>query len=286
MLIFNLGTNKIVKEIKNCHNKHITNFRHILDKKESRDLVMSVSSEENNIKIWEVKTWECISNLEKINYKGLIYSACFYSDLNNNIHVVSSNRNKAGDCEPIKIFDLNGYIIQEMEESKEQTYFIDIYLDETLNKNFIITGNVGLVKSYDISQNKLYHTYCENNELNNFCHFSVVVRNINNKSEMIESCFDGFLRIWEFHVGNLVKKIKVSNEGLRGICIYDENILFVGCDDKKIKVVDIETKNVILNLSGHSNEVISIKKFKHEKFGECIASQNGGESSIYLWKIE
>ena len=103
---------------------------------------------------------------------------------------------------------------------------------------------------------------------------------------MIESCFDGFLRIWEFHVGNLVKKIKVSNEGLRGICIYDENILFVGCDDKKIKVVDIETKNVILNLSGHSNEVISIKKFKHEKFGECIASQNGGESSIYLWKIE
>ena len=41
-----------------------------------------------------------------------------------------------------------------------------------------------------------------------------------------------------------------------------------------------------MNLSGHNNEVISIKKFKHDKFGECIVSQNGGESPIYLWKIE
>lgn len=286
MIIFNLGTNKIIKEIKNCHDKHITNFRHILDKKESRDLVMSVSSEENNIKIWEVKTWNCISNLEKINYKGLIYSACFYSDLNNNVHVVSSNRNKTGGCEPVKIFDLNGYIVQEIKESKEQTYFIDIYSDEILNKNFIVTGNVGLVKSYDIVQNKLYHIYCENNELNSYCHFSVVIKNIRDKIEMIESCFDGWLRIWDFHIGNLLKKIKISNEGLRGICVHDDNILFVGCDDKKIKVVDIENKNVIMNLSGHNNEVISIKKFKHDKFGECIVSQNGGESPIYLWKIE
>ena len=286
MVIYNLVINKVIKEIKNCHNKYITNFRHILDKKEKRDLVMSVSSEENIIKIWEVKTWNCLSSIEKVNYNGLIYSACFYSDLENNIYVVSSNRNKTGDCESIKLFDLNGYIFQEMEDSKEQTYFIDVYFDEFLNKNYIITGNVGLVKSYDIVQNKVYHIYSENVEYNNFCHFSIVMKNINNNIEMFESCFDGWLRIWDFHFGKLMKKLKISNEGLRGITFYGEKYLFVGCDDKKVKVVDIENENIIMNLSGHSNEVITVKKFKHDKFGDCILSQNGGESQILLWKIE
>ena len=59
MLIFNLGTNKIVKEIKNCHNKYITNFRHIFDKKEKRDIIMSVSAIDNNLKLWNVNKWDC-----------------------------------------------------------------------------------------------------------------------------------------------------------------------------------------------------------------------------------
>ena len=41
-----------------------------------------------------------------------------------------------------------------------------------------------------------------------------------------------------------------------------------------------------MNLFGHCNEVITIKKFIHNKYGECIASQNGGESQIKLWKCE
>ena len=286
MIVYNIGQNKLKKEITNCHNKYITNFRHTYDIKSSRDLVMSVSSEENNIKIWEEKTWNCISNIKSVNYNGYVYSACFYLDINKNIFVLSSNRNKKGDCESIKIFDLNGYIIQEIKDSKEQTYFINVYYDEVLNKNFIITGNVGLVKSYDLEINEVYHEYIENKELNNFCHFSIVIRNFRDKIEMIESCFDGWLRIWDFHEAYLIKKIKISNEGLRGISIYNEKYLFVGCDDKKIKLVDIENEVVVMNLFGHCNEVITIKKFNHSKYGECIASQNGGESQIKLWKCE
>ena len=285
IVVYNITLNKVEKEIDNCHEKYITNFRHTYDIKSSRDLVMSISSEENNIKIWDVKTWNSISNIKSVNYNGWVYSACFYLDLNKNIFVLTSNRNKKGDCEAIKIFDLNGYIIKEIKDSKEQTYFINIYYDESLNKNFIITGNVGFVKSYDVEQNELYHKYIENDEINNFCHFSIVIRNNSNKIEMIESCFDGYLRLWDFHEGYLIKKIKVSNDGLRGISIYNEKYLFVGCDDKKIKLVDIENESVAMNLVGHNNEVITIKKFKHDKYGECIISQNGGQSQIKLWKI-
>ena len=283
MNIYDLNRQKLIKQINNCHNKHITNFRHQLDIINKRDLVMSVSSEDNNIKLWNANNWECFVNIENINYVGWLYSACFLNE-KGQIYIITSNRNKQGKSEPIRIFDFNGYIIKEISNSNEQTYFIDTYYDNILCKNYIISGNVGYVKSYDYNKNELYYKYNDfDDNSNSYSHFSIIIRNNKEVIELIESCFDGNIRIWNFHSGLLLNKIKLSDEGLRGICLWNDNYLFVGCDDKTIKLLEINNILIVDNLTGHNNEVITVKKIIHPQLGECLISQNGGESQIKIW---
>ena len=52
---FNLSDNKIIKEVKDSHNEHISNFRHYLDNINQRDLILSISCKDNNIKVWDTK---------------------------------------------------------------------------------------------------------------------------------------------------------------------------------------------------------------------------------------
>ena len=100
---------------------------------------------------------------------------------------------------------------------------------------------------------------------------------------LIESSCDGNIRIWGFHSGILLKIINVSNSGLNGISLWDEDFLFIGCDDKKIKILDLKKMNIIKNLIGHNNEVITIKKIIHPLFGECLISQGLENDQIKLW---
>jgi len=40
----------MIKEIKNYHNEYINNFRHYLDKINKRDLIISISPDDSNIR--------------------------------------------------------------------------------------------------------------------------------------------------------------------------------------------------------------------------------------------
>ena len=141
---------------------------------------MSISGEDNNIKVWNLYNWEQVLNIIKANYVGFLYSRCFLRNEDNKIYIITCNRNKQGNCESIKVFDFNGYITKEINNSKEQTYFIDAYYDDIFLKVYIVTGNVGFVKSYDYNKGDVYHKY---NDIDfnsaSFCHFSVVIKNCN-----------------------------------------------------------------------------------------------------------
>ncbi len=285
IVCYDLNKQKIKKKIESSHNKFITNFRHYFEKINRLDLIMSISSEDNNIKVWNFNNWETVLNINNANYVGYLYSACFFNDDNKNF-IITSNRNKQGICESIKIFDFNGYVTKEINNSKEQTYYLDTYYDDILLKKYIITGNVGYVKSYDYEKNDVYHIYNDNNYDSNsasFCHFSVAMKNDNGKVKLIESCFDGNIRIWNFHSALLLFRIKISDQGLRGICLWNNNYLFIGCDDKTIKLIEIKNGLIVKCLDGHTNEVITVKKIIHPIYGECLVSQNGGESHIKFW---
>ena len=78
--------------------------------------------------------------------------------------------------------------------------------------------------------------------------------------QLIGSSRDGNIRIWNFYSGVLLNKIKIDNCRLYGICLWNKDYLFVGCDDKNIKLIDLNKGTVIKDLIGHNKSVHLLKK--------------------------
>lgn len=279
LVAINIIDNKIVNEIKNAADKLNPNFDYFLDKINKRDLIISISTFENEVKVWNFNNLECLINIININEFGRIYSACFLND-NENIFVITSNYSIC-DCGPIKVYDFNGTKINEINDSDKTTYFINNYYDKKLKKNFIVSGNKGFVTSYDYQENKIYHIY---NDENNFhYHSNIIINDINETTKLIESCGDEFIRVWDFHFGDLIYIIEVNNSTLYGLCLWNNNYIFAGCKNGIIKLIDLRTGNVVKDLISHNGDVMTIKKILHPQYGECLFSQGICDDQIKLW---
>ena len=274
--------NKIVEEKKNAHNDIITNIRHYYYSIQKMDLVMSISRD-NNLKIWNLSDWNLLTDIKKVYDKGDLDSACFLND-NNQIYILTGNEMSSSKiAEPIKIYNLKGNKIKEIDDSNFTTYFIDIYYDKKLSKNFIITGNLGYVMSYDYNEMKMYHKYIDGN--NSSCHCSIVVNSNENMIKLFESGYDGSIRIWNFHSGLMLNKIKVNDSKLYSICFFNNIYLFVGCHDKTIKIIDLEKGVVSKDLTNHKTRVIGVKMFNYS-YTSYLLSQGNSNGQIKLWKTE
>ena len=136
-----------------------------------------------------ISNYICLSDIEEINKNGYLLSACFLHD-NNNYYIITSNY--SDNSELLKVFDLNGNKVKELKNSGDDASFIDTYYDIKFNKNYIVTGNIGYVKSYDYSEEKLYHEYREN-DLDDHC--SIIIFDKDEIVKMLESSGDGNIRI-------------------------------------------------------------------------------------------
>ena len=284
IICFNLNNNQIISEIDNAHEKeYITNISHFYEKKYKKDIIMSVSGDNNNIKLWNFCDWKCILNIKNINQIGFIESACiFYSE--KNLYIISSNWNYE-ETEKIKVFDIKGKKIKEINNSNEKTYYVNTYYDDKKSILYIITGNLNYIKSYFFKKNKLYKKYFEKE---NGPHLSIIIYNKNDKTQIIESCIDGFIRIWGFHTSEFIIKIDASLDnfkGIFGICLWNEKYLFAGCNNKEIEIIDLEKNIIIKRLKGHKRIINCLKKVIHPKYGECLISQGYKNDQIKLWVI-
>lgn len=276
---YNLNEQKLVKEIQNAHSEdQITNFRHFVDKIKKRDILLSIAADSRNVRLWDIKNWELLTNITNIYKTGYLYSASFLIDDKKN-YIVTCNSSQKSEC--IKVYDFYGVQSKEICNSNEDTYFIDTYYDKKLFKYFILTGNIGYVKSYDYSENKLYYKYYDKG--NNRGHDSIIIDESKGVIRLIESSGDGYIRVWKFHNGLLLNKISTGKNELRGLCLWNSNYVFVGCTDNTIKLVEIDNGLVIKSLTGYNNEVCTIKKIRHPTFGECILSQGWENEQIRLW---
>ena len=270
---------KKTMEIKNAHKRDITNFRHFLDKVNKRDLMISISLSDNNLKLWNISNFECLINLENINKSGRLFSACLMSE-NNAIYIITSCA--YGNNESIKIFNMESNKIKELNDSTENVYYIDTYYDNILLKNYVIVGNNNWIKSYDYNNNKIYNKYNDNS---NNRHCSIIIKSNDDKIKLIDSCFDGNIRIWDFHSGKLLNKIRVCDSWIIGICLWDNDYLCVGCGDKSMKIINLKKNLIDANLKCFKNKVLCIKKLNHPQLGECLISQGYEKEQIKLFAI-
>ena len=191
---------------------------------------------------------------------------------------------------PIKIFNFNGKKIKEINDSNENTFFIDSFYDYKTSQNYIITSHKNYVKYYNYNDNKLYKKYYENN---NYFHKTVFITSNKGIVKLIESCEDRNIRIWNFHSDLLLKRIRV-NQSIKDFCLWNYNSIFVRAKlfsekinykEKTIKLADLKNGKIILS-SGHKEIIVEIKKIIHPILGICLIKRGSVDNQIRLWLIK
>jgi len=281
IISLNLLTYKKINEIKNLHNDIIISLRYYQDIIKKRDLIMMISYLDRGLKLWNINNWECLCSIKTI-YKAGILLSCFLKNTIKNF-IITSNYNYKNICGCIKVFDFLGNEKKEINYSNYNIFYIDSYYDDKLKKNFIITGNDGFSISYDFDQNKLYNKYMEKDFSPHLC---LIINNNEKITKLIDSSDDGNIRIWNFHSGELLNKIKASSNSIKNICLWNNEYLFIAVKEN-IKLLKINNgyNEEIKDLIGHYKTVTNIKKFIHPIFGECLISQGGFNDGIKLWTI-
>jgi WD40 repeat protein len=281
ILFYDIEHDILLNNIKEAHKAQITNFRYVRDKNNNRDLLLSVSDTIKNIKIWDIKNYNCILNIEKTYYDGFLFSACFLIDeINKKGYIISVNYNS----EPLKIFNLEGKNIRKINNCEDQSYMVDSYYNSYQRKYYIIVGNENFIISYNFEKGDEYKKYYDNTA-NKCLHMFFIINCKEKDVYLIEADFQGYVRIWNFDTGVLLKKFLIGQKlKLRGICLWDDNYLYVGASDKTVKLIDLKNGEILDTLKcGES--VCTIKKINSPKYGECLlllGKSNNGQ--IKLWK--
>lgn len=282
LIFYSLDEKKAINIAKKPHDNFITNIHHIYDKKGNQDIIMTVSAENNNIKLWTLKKFKIILDF-KSGKKGKLLSVSFLN-FNNNNYIITSNGDLDGnEFEPIKIYDFRGKKIMTIKKSNINTNFITSFYDNETSINYILTGNDGFINSYELNENAEPKIFKDS--LCQCSHRSVAILYSEAIYKLMASSDDGIFRIWNFYTGILIKTINAGNSPLRGICTLNEKYIFVGSKDKTIKLIDIKEGVVKYNKEGHKNTVLAIKLINLKDYGDCLISQGMRDDCINLWEI-
>ena len=287
IIFYNLINNQKINEIKNAYNDYIFMLKYYFDKMNKKDLLMSSSNNNNdeniNIKIWNINKIECIYNLS-IKKIGNEFFPSFFR-IKNQIYIIINTGNY------IEIYNLNGNLIKEMYHSSHSQLkiILDNYDDYILNDNYIIGGEDFAIYSYDYNMDKLYHIYYEINS--DDLQFNLFDINIYNKKDNIFllGVYRNIIRIFNFHSGKILTKIKVNNNNFCSMCLWSNEFIFVGCENfmrdeddsidnseikKTIKLIKLNKGKILNNINIIKNDeitsIIKIQKIFHPKYGDCL----------------
>ena len=293
---------KNINEFKHAHNKRILCIRHyFLNEKD----VLITSSYDNSIKLWNVYEKEKILSIEnahdnihfynyfRVNSVCLIVQKNKENDNKNNmkkIKNINDEFNIVSSCveDPyLKIWNSKGKLINKF--ICNDVYYVDWIHDNRKDVSFIICGSNKKSFSFNLLTNSLYKIYKkEKNESN---HESLLVTEINKILCLIESSFNGFVNIFHFHKGSLLKEIYLGNISIRGMCLWNENYLLVSGSDY-IHLLDIkEKKKTDKKFSEFQFTASCIMKIKIETndkkcvLNECLFA-HGNSGFIKVWNNE
>ena len=257
IICYNIETNQKIIEIKfeenNC-TYEVSSFAHIRNLQNKLDLIIVGFSCLNVVQVWDSEKWECILNLKNI-YKGGRLGYVNFLRNENEILLVTC-QNHYSEIKGINVFNLNGQKIKELKDSnKEKVYYFVTFFHK--DNNFIVAGCDLKVISYDFNNNKINKIFHDLGEYYNGSHVYIRVIENQNNIKIIESCYDGKIRIWDFNSGELIQKINVSNEALFGFSLFKDEYLIIG-GDGKILLLNLKKNNECSEFEIGNNPIVTI----------------------------
>ena len=288
IITYNINDGKKLLELKKAHTKFITSLEHTIQKKEDRDLIMSMSAKENNIKIWNFHNFECLAIFENKNNR-LYNMGCFLNNIfppqtemeNRDIniylqddHTSTSDKNneiidkkdfekneldlyivRTGDINnPISVYDMNQKKIKEINNSKYKINAICVY-KRKINIKIII-----VIKIMIIMINKYKNETNKNNSNNSNKKYNF---NLFNKTYIV-AVNDDKIRSYDYYSNDLYN-IYTSNikQRINSICFNEK--------EKIIKLIAVCYGGYILIWNfDNANLIEQIRPYKTDLFGICL----------------
>ena len=306
IISYNLTDSKIITEIKNSQ-IYINEMKYYFDKFNKRDLLASIELYKNNIKLWNVNTWELIL---EINYNignfFLNINSINFLENKNTFYLVASSIN-IPNTQLIHIYDLNGTKIKEINDEKSKSTRVETFYDANNLKSYIIIATNEDIRAIDYQQNKIFKKYIsvEGKSKEKIIKFTdadkqklhinanhikkeiplkgpthrIIINKYNNITKIFAAENDGFVRIWNFHSGNLLSSINISKSPVFDICLWDEGHLFAGYTGG-VKLVDLKNNKIIKNFD-EIGEGKGLSVIEYKKYGKCLITEN--LKGLNLW---
>ena len=278
IICYNLKFRKIETKITNAHKEYISNFCYCNNYIIHKELIISISYKDTNLKIWEINdNWKCLLNIKNVYSNGYLYSSSFLNK-QNNYYFVTSNWEEAKYADSIRVYDYDGNIIKKINDSEYNAILIKILYNN--DDTYILASNEDNIKSYNYNKNELFHKYYDN-----FCYCKILgfLIFINSK-KIYAPCHDKLLRIWDFFSGKLTYKINIE-ASMMGICFAKEKNIIIGFEKQNLYFLDIKNWKIIKNLKNHKDNICSVKKKFIPEYGSCLFT-HGLDKHIFFWNIK
>ena len=240
MIYYDINNNQKITEIKNAHNSKIIKVSHCYDNLNKRDVVMSIA-EKNDIKLWDLKSFECIHIFNNIYEKGFI-TGCFFKDNNQSYIITGCSENYTS----IKIFDFKGKLISEIGLFNYFNYYYSEergvhYINTFEISSSIIIGSCGEIIIYQdlfsLSEKKIYK-----DDARCGIFYNNIILDEKNKriiALFLES-FGKIIIIWNFYCEQVFAKIVINDTfQWNDAFLLDNNYLFL-TNDNELKIIDFK----------------------------------------------
>ena len=278
IISYNLLHNKTILEIKRKNDfidisyypikrSHSSSFKHFLDKKNKRDLILL--NESLRLTIFDNKNFECISSTQVF---PIISDFITY---NNNIYIIFSEIYSNQLLQIYDLNNLNGERIKLLDCSDNSVTDVEIFYDLKLNKIFIIIVTLSSLLSYDYNENEIYHYYSD-------LFYEINKVNIINDEDITKLLWSDTrnITIFDFHSGDLLDIVS-PEVNIQTHCIWNNQYLIVATlkqnissfnQYSEIKLIDLTNGKIINDLLNINNKVKRINILNHPIYGKCLIS--------------
>ena len=281
IILFNINEMKRQLEIKLYTRTNLINY--YFDKINNRDLL--AVSDGLDIKVWNINNFECLSNIiipkdffDDLHKRPRSISTLFFINYKNNIYI--SIAFPFYDL-PMQVYDLEGNKIKKVKINLKEINHMGSFTDK--KKSYFFACGNQYVKSFDFEKNEVYKNYIYDKN-NNYTH--AVINDYDTVKKLISCNFNGGIKIWNFHSGQLLNEIELTNNKIFNFCLWNNDYLFAACGNNPFILIDLKNKTIIGNYGEKEDGVLSLKKGTNDKCGKCLITLHNKTGKIKLWLID
>lgn len=170
-------------------------------------------------------------------------------------------------------------LIHDRFKTKDMKRVVATCLELTMCGNYIIIGySSGHMDKYNI-QSSIFRGTFGNPTAHSDAVRGVVTDGLN--QFVVSGGQEGELRFWRMKDNKGVKKLPLDSGIAKMILHRESNLLAVALDDWSAQVIDIDTKNIVRKLYGHSNQITDIA-FSHDSRWLVSSSL---DKTIRIWDL-